>query len=66
MQSVSFISDALARRVRLRISVSGIRTIEQNGGLDAFLVSASSKQLGKELLSLKRIITRKLADAREG
>ncbi|MDR0632815.1 MAG: 50S ribosomal protein L28 [Holosporales bacterium] len=61
MHKVSLISDALARRVRLRVSVSGVRTIEQNGGLDAFLLSSSDKKLGPGLLSLKKTIVKKLA-----
>ena len=40
LKSVSLISDALSRTVRLRISTSALRSVEHRGGLDAFLAKA--------------------------
>lgn len=57
MQNVSFISDILGR-VRLRISTRAIRTIETNGGIDAFLKGTNDTKLSKEALLLKRRIER--------
>jgi large subunit ribosomal protein L28 len=66
MQKVSFVSDALNRKVRLRICANGIRTIEQNGGLDAFLMSVSDSSLGSKELAVKRLVARKAAEKRGG
>lgn len=62
MQNVSMMSDTLGRRVRIRISANGIRTIEQNGGLDHFLLSVSSKQLSPKIASLQKLIIQKMAE----
>ena len=36
LQDVSLVSEVLGSAVRIRVSVQGLRTIEHNGGLDAF------------------------------
>jgi large subunit ribosomal protein L28 len=56
MQRTSLFSDRLGQMVRLRLSVQGIRTIEHNGGLDAFLLSTPDSKLGPEVRRLKRRI----------
>lgn len=58
LQETSFFSDALATSVRLRLSTNGIRTIEHNGGLDAFLLGTPDRKLPDEALVLKRRIAR--------
>ena len=58
MQEASFFSDVLGASVQLRISTKGIRTLEHNGGLDAFLLGTASSKLPAEALSLKRRILR--------
>jgi large subunit ribosomal protein L28 len=55
LQTVSFISDTLGL-VHLRVSTSGIRTIEHNGGLDKFLMSTSNLKLTAEARQLKKRI----------
>ena len=40
--------------MRLRISTNGIRTIEQNGGIDSFLTSTADRKLTAEARRLKR------------
>jgi large subunit ribosomal protein L28 len=63
LQRASLVSDALGRTVRLRISVNAIRTIEHNGGLDAFLLSRPDTKLTDEARRLKRRIERAAARA---
>jgi large subunit ribosomal protein L28 len=58
LQRASFLSDALGHSVRLRLSVNAIRTIEHNGGLDAFLLGTADSRLGEEAIRLKRRIER--------
>lgn len=58
IQVASFYSDALGTGVRLRLSVTGIRTIEKNGGLDAWLLGTSTLKLDPDLLRLRRRVER--------
>ena len=58
LQETSFFSDVLAAPVRLRLSTNGIRTIEHNGGLDAFLLGTPNRKLPLEAQALKRRIER--------
>ncbi|MFB3149655.1 MAG: 50S ribosomal protein L28 [Alphaproteobacteria bacterium] len=67
VQRTSLLSDALGRMVRLKVSVSAIRTIEHNGGLDAYLMKTPNARLPQEIRRLKRRIARKIeAGAAEG
>ncbi len=59
LQQASFFSEALGRTIRLRISTDGIRTIEKNGGLDAYLMKKSVSKLDVELRKLKKQIEKK-------
>ena len=56
LQETSFMSEALGRMVRLRLSTNAIRTVEFHGGIDAYLTSSSSLKLTPELVRLKKII----------
>jgi large subunit ribosomal protein L28 len=56
MQRTSMYSDRLSESVRLRMSARAIRTIEHNGGLDAYLLSTPNGKLGPEARKLKRRI----------
>lgn len=58
IQVASFFSDALGTAVRLRLSANGIRTIEKNGGIDGWVLGASSGDLDQEMLRLRRRILR--------
>ena len=53
---VTLISDALQRKVRLRVSANALKTVERTGGLDAFLVKAKDDVLSDRCLRLKRDI----------
>ncbi len=57
LQDMSLISDVLGP-IRMRVSVSGLRTIEHNGGLDAWLLSTNDSKLSKDALALKRRLQR--------
>ena len=49
-------SEALGQSVKLKLSTQTIRTIEKNGGIDAYLLSTSNKKLSVEAQRLKRKI----------
>jgi large subunit ribosomal protein L28 len=61
--SVTMISDALGRSVRLRVSANAVKSVDHRGGLDAFLLKAKSEGLSPRALELKRQIEKKLAAA---
>ncbi|MBB5692550.1 50S ribosomal protein L28 [Roseomonas sp. GCM10028921] len=56
LQQTSFFSDVLGTSIQLRLSTRGIRTVEHNGGLDAFLLGTPDRALPVEAKVLKRRI----------
>ena len=58
LQVTSLLSDILGNSVRMRLSTRAIRTVEHNGGIDAFLLGTPNTKLTPEGLSLKRRIER--------
>jgi large subunit ribosomal protein L28 len=60
---VTLISDALGRKVRLRVSAHALKSVEHRGGLDAFLLKASDEDLSERCLKLKRDLKKAKAAA---
>ena len=58
LQVTSLRSDALGGPVRVRLSTNGLRTIEHNGGLDAWLLGTAITKLDPEMRRLKRRVER--------
>ena len=58
LQTISLLSDALGGAVRLRLTANGIRTVEANGGIDAYLLAMPDRKLTDEARRLKRRIER--------
>ncbi len=56
LQSVSLLSETLGNVIRLRVSTHGLRTIEHNGGLDAYLMSTPNSRLTAEAKEIKQRI----------
>ena len=54
LQRGSMLSDALGHAVKLRVTTRAIRTIEHNGGLDAYLLGTPDAKLSSEARRLKR------------
>jgi large subunit ribosomal protein L28 len=63
LQTASLQSYVLGESVRMRITTSALRTIEKNGGLDAWLLGTSNVKLSPEARKLKRRIVKKAASA---
>ena len=61
--NVTFISDALGRNVRLRVSTNAIKSVDHRGGLDAYLLKARDSELSPRARELKRQIEKKLSAA---
>lgn len=63
LQNVTLLSDALERGVRFRVSTSGLRSVEHNGGLDAWLMKTSDNKLSPRARKVKKEVAKKLAAA---
>ncbi len=61
--NVTFMSDALGRAVRLRVSTNALRSVDHRGGLDSFLIKSSVDELSDKAVTLKRAIEKKLSAA---
>src|SRR5436305_8395545 len=59
--NVTLISDALNRRVKLRISANALKTVDHRGGLDAFLMKAKDDELSRRAMDIKRQIKKSKA-----
>jgi len=64
--NVTFISDALDRSVKLRVSAIALKSVDHLGGLDAFLMKAKEAELSPAARDLKRQIEKKLEAERPG
>ncbi len=56
LQFASFFSDALKKKIRLRVSTSSIRSIEHGQGIDQFLMDADIGLLGRDALVARKMI----------
>ncbi len=61
IQDASILSDALGKPIRLKLSTRAIRSIEHNGGLDAYLLKTSNSKLTDEAVRLKKKIKKAVA-----
>ena len=61
LQQTSLMSDALGRTVKLRLTARTIRSIEHNGGLDAYLLGTPDSKLAEEAVRIKRRIKKATA-----
>jgi len=59
LQEVSLLSDVLGKVFKLKISARTLRSIEHNGGLDAYLESTSNTKLTAEAIEIKNAIAKK-------
>jgi large subunit ribosomal protein L28 len=59
LRNVTLMSDALGRRVRVRISANALKTVDHRGGLDAFLLKAKNADLAPKMRELKKQIAKK-------
>ncbi|PWR18615.1 50S ribosomal protein L28 [Zavarzinia aquatilis] len=57
--NVSLISESLNQSIRFRISANALRSVEHNGGLDAFLVKARDTELSLKARRLKKLIEKR-------
>jgi large subunit ribosomal protein L28 len=63
LQDVTLASDALGQGFRLRIAVSALRSVDHNGGLDAFILKSDPLKMSDRARKLRSKIKAKLAAA---
>jgi large subunit ribosomal protein L28 len=56
LQVCSFPSEILGKMVPLRLTSNGIRTIEHNGGIDAWLLGTRDSRLPAPALKVKKLL----------
>ena len=61
LQDISLHSEVLGVSVTMRITAATLRSIEHNGGLDAYLTKQPESKLTAEAARLKRKVKKKLA-----
>jgi large subunit ribosomal protein L28 len=61
LQETSLLSDTLGTAIRMRLSTRAIRTVEKNGGIDAFLMGTNNSKLPETALVVKRQIAKAAA-----
>ena len=56
VHNVSFFSDILGKKVKLKVSSRGIKTVEKNGGIDNYIINSKNSNLTIETRKLKKLI----------
>ena len=59
LQNTSFFSEILGKKIRLKVTSKGIKTVEKNGGIDNYLLGLKNSKLNDEAKKLKKAITNK-------
>lgn len=54
LQICSFPSEILGKPVTLRLTARGIRTVEHNGGIDAWILTSRKSRLSDEALKVRK------------
>ena len=66
LQVSSMLSDVLGSSITMRMSTRAIRTVEHNGGIDAFLLGTPNSKLPEAAQVIKRRILRAQAKKQAG
>ena len=45
LQAVSLYSEKLSKKIKFRVAISTLRTVEKNGGIDNFLIKSKIEEL---------------------
>ena len=60
LQNTSFFSEILGKKIKLKVTSKGIKTVEKNGGIDKYLLNSKNSKLNTETRKLKKILTSKI------
>ena len=59
LQNVSFFSEILGKKIKLKVSSRGIKTVEKNGGIDNYIINSKNVNLTSETKKIKKLILSK-------
>ena len=60
LHTVTFLSEALKQKIKLKVAVRTLRTIEFKVGLDNFLLSQSARKLTEKARNLRNKISKRI------
>ncbi|MEZ5901842.1 MAG: 50S ribosomal protein L28 [Alphaproteobacteria bacterium] len=63
VQDTSVYSEVLKRKVKIRASAHGLRTLDHKGGIDAYVTSTAKTKLHPKLRPIKAEVEKKQATA---
>ena len=63
VQDTSVYSEVLKRKIKIRATAHGLRTLDHKGGIDAYIQGTAKTKLHPELAALKAEIEAKAANA---
>jgi large subunit ribosomal protein L28 len=61
LNNVSLLSEILGRTFKFKVSAAALRTVDQKGGLDSFMLKAKEAELSDNALKVKKDIDRALS-----
>ena len=64
VQDTSLFSEALGQKIKIRVSAAGLRTIDHNGGIDAWLAKTSASKIDPALRRVRKLVVAKLEAAK--
>ncbi len=64
VQDTTVYSEVLGRKVAVKVSAAGLRTLDHKGGIDAFLIGTAKTKLDPALRPLKAEVEKKSAAAK--
>jgi len=59
LQNTSFFSEILGKKIKLKVTSKGIKTVEKNGGIDNYIIKAKTSELTEETKKLRKLIVSK-------
>ncbi len=63
LQETSVYSETLGRKIRIKASAHGLRTLDHKGGIDAFVTGTAKTKLHPKLRPIKAEVEKKQATA---
>ena len=61
LQNTSFFSEILGKKIKLKVTSKGIKTVEKNGGIDNYITKTKVSELTEETKKLRKLIASKSA-----
>ncbi len=59
LHNVSFFSEILGKKIKLKVSSRGIKTVEKSGGIDNYIIKSKNSNLTEETKKIKKLIISK-------